>query len=813
MNYKQIFFLILFNLAINNLFAEESRLPCFKADGTIGFTVLDNFDCDLIQGIIKDPKIKTEFKKDIQKKLAANLAQKANDALEEIGLLDAYFDRIGLDLSRDSKDVKTQCRLDAIAKPKCGMNEEVKAKISLLRSYFPKSTQRNLHEDTLLSGMIAKSNQVRGGSLGLDANKCPANSPEGFFFIESQLGKNEAAAFISAIKLGDISRLGLHYKRFPQLKMISVIPELKNKFEALMKGYSEGSVSEKDFVENFIKDTNTQKALAKNLAEKCENLSKNIFDFICTEPENLGTTPEERNKLFGKSETDQLNKEIARGFSCSIKDEKTLSRDQSISALNADFTKDLRKITNPEKIVAGAKQFCDIFSCQDPSVTSLTSCKKGGPVRSTDLYETFCKNKTDKCNGDLNRYISYLSLIEKDFDNSKGQTSLASTESSSGSADTKKPSGYSSFYQNFLGVEGTLAVEGKAITPTTIAAKTAEFHEKKLEPTTTISKAESRSQGRNAISEGRDSGDEILAARVPSGQETFIVAGQSDQARREFINSFGVGSQGKSAGNSRTKKMTGESGTSSSSADVKELQSQLASVINSMKGSEGQKLDTIVRSNNAIIGEGPIGSGSKYDRAASEAERERLKRYRESLNAWEGRLQNWSSDLTTREIQGYANSQANSTENQAAIKGVQKGSGDTLGAASGDSQESSGGKGKTAFLTNGKGKKLEEELSNSNNDKFLADDGTFIVNSENLSTLERDTLSKIGIVSQDSFILSVRHQKRIYAIPVQSFKHNGKNIFVPLLNESNRELAKIVLESPLFSEYRKYKTETEVSAL
>ncbi|MBC7714749.1 MAG: hypothetical protein H7177_15490, partial [Rhizobacter sp.] len=42
-----------------------------------------------------------------------------------------------------------------------------------------------------------------------------------------------------------------------------------------------------------------------------------------------------------------------------------------------------------------------------------------------------------------------------------------------------------------------------------------------------------------------------------------------------------------------------------------------------------------------------------------------------------------------------------------------------------------------------------------------------------------------------------------------TFNHDGKSMYVPLLNDKNRELSKIVYESPLFADYRNYQIERQ----
>ncbi|MBC7539130.1 MAG: hypothetical protein H7281_09930, partial [Bacteriovorax sp.] len=68
--------------------------------------------------------------------------------------------------------------------------------------------------------------------------------------------------------------------------------------------------------------------------------------------------------------------------------------------------------------------------------------------------------------------------------------------------------------------------------------------------------------------------------------------------------------------------------------------------------------------------------------------------------------------------------------------------------------------------------------------------------------LKLESLKKLGINSKSDFIIKIRYQQKYYNVSVKTFSYKGKDVLVPLLNESNSELSKIVLESPLFSEYK-----------
>lgn len=799
--------LVLISLAVFHsslILAETTQSPCLTKDGSLGLNTLEKYDCNLVQEIIKDPKIKSEFTQEIQKKLAQKLSKKISESLEEIGLLDAYFDSLGLDLSQNSSEVQKNCQLKEMAKPKCALDEVGKKKMAVLSSFFPTMKKEKIVgkvQSSLLGGMIAKSSEVRGSGNSKNINECPGESQAGKFFIEAQFSNVDAKELIAGLKSGKGRQISRTYELYPQLKMISEIPQLLSTFEKEMIAFIPGNLSEKEFVDQFIKRPETQMQLAKKLADKCEAIATNIDDFICKEPVHLATTEADRKALLG-SKDDLLTKEIARGYSCAVTDEKELVKEQTIGAWFASFSKDLRDEVKSDEVALFAEPFCNLFSCKDVQVKKLPSCKTGGPIKGQELHDLLCLAQSDNCTTKIQKYISYLKLIEKDAEISLSQGSLASSTPGNNSpgARSDKPSGYSSFYQNFLGVEGTLLAEGKVLTPSAIENKRAEFQEKKIGSGANLNlaeKIEPKVSPNATLAPGRDneSINTQALARTPSGQDSFVTSSNNQMRKIPYQVTIPRKTERASGFSQSSPASNSQSGN-----DIKELQAELAKVVKGLNGSDEQNLKTVSQNNQVVVGNIPKSSGTSD---MTRAERERLERYRQSLGAWENRLQNWSSDLRQREVQGFNGTKTDETPKE--VIASNNGKGTSVGNKGSSVLSASSGNGKATKITEGGNEQAA--------DKFLADDGSIILNSENLSSFGRETLSKIGILSQESFILNVRHENRIYAIPVQSFKHKGKSIFVPLLNEKNRNLAKIVIESPLFSDYRNYRAETEVTSL
>ncbi len=805
----KIIFIGLFVVSFAN--AEDAKVPCRNKDGSLGLNSLSSFDCQLASNISSDPSIQDEFKDFIDKKLALSLSQKASELVEDLALLDSYFDQAGIDLGKN-ENVRNSCQLEKIAQPNCGSGvkkELIQKKMSFILGtdkFLPKGEKNS----SLYKRLLLKANQVRSGTTLKEVNKCPVEGNSGMFTILSQFTSSDARMLIDLVKKGDMENetLSEMFSKYPQLKMLvnGKDESLKRKFEAAMSKFSAGD--EKKFVDDFFKEKTSQESMAISVSNKCKELQISIQKYTCSDNyPHLAMNEDDRDFLFEKTKDDKIFKEVARGLSCEMeaKAKASDSGEDPLKAANTIhdkmelFQKDLRIQETSNVINEKIGPFCDLYLCKSTLIKpEMISCKNGGPISSKDIIEGICENNVSKCEDKYQKYISYLISLERDAintgvaTNSSGNSNLPNQSSLPGD----KPRGFTSFYQNLLGVEGTIAAEGKKVTPITVAEKKAEFAEKKLD-TTPINIA-SLSQNKESVKV--ESRQEPITPQLEdsSGVDAHTAAlRDADQFRRSF-----QAQQFSKANYDITKDASGKSkkvkftDTESSTLDeMKKLRGELADALGKVKGSEEEQLAAVADNNAVAIT--PKGSKKDPVRNLNQGEKERLDAYRDSLNNWEGRLRTWQGNLSDRDVRinsGSGSSGDNKVDAPVANSDQynianNNGSGAKLSKTSAGGSVAAG-KGEAGVDRAPGSEKVEGELG--------------VVNSENLATLEKDSLKKLGIVATDSFIIKVRHKEKIYSVPVKTFNHGGKSMYVPLLNEKDRELSKIVYESPLFKDYRAY---------
>lgn len=799
--------------------AEDAKIPCLKKDGGIGLNGLEKFDCKLVKAVVNDPKIKVNFQKKVNGALANKLYTKASQRLEELAMLDRYFEQIDLDLSLNSKEVASKCRLDFIANPKCGggaSSQNYQDRLKLLLSKFPESTAKNADGSknrTLVERMRARSGQIRG--VGIEkVDNCPADGPTGHFFLNSQFGELEAENFIADLQKSDRNAkdpIDRFYNKFPQFQMLNDLKKLNgagasflDKFEHEMKKYTKANGSSKKFIEKFFFSPDTQQQLAKSLANKCEAIASNIKEYLCDDFDHLGMSDDLASTLF-KDQDAEVDIETAKGFSCGMinlvaneEAGKNLIIGTTIGNLDAQLEDDMRSNPSQIEIKKIVGPFCERYNCTNVKVKNLNSCQKGGPLASDDL-EKHCKE--NKCDMEEMKYISFLKSLERD--NEKTSSDLQSLASNSDGGPTEKPKkGYSSFYQNFLGVEGTLLTEGKKITPITIAEKKAEFAEKKIDSgvlnpalsqNKEMAKLETRQEQVSPIIQGEKSGFETAAA---SARE------QNEQFRKSFQNQYmKTASTSATPAITKAKKINLSDSDSLRLDEMKKIRGELADAINKIKGSEEEKLAAISDNNRLAIA--PSGTSKEIIKNMNSGDKDRLDSYKDSLNNWETRLRTWQGQLSDRDVRASSNSSSSSSGKTSSDSRVESPVADPDQYNPSSSVNNGAKLSKTVAAPGSSGGKNDSAGERApGSERAEGEEG--IVNSESLATLERDSLKKFGIVTADSFIIKVRYKEKIYSVPVKTFSHDGKSMFVPLLNERDRELSKIVYESPLFKDYRAY---------
>ena len=801
------------------LYAEDAKIPCRYKDGKLGLNSLESFDCKLASKVSSDKRIKEEYKEHVDKKIAQIVANKTAGVIEDLALLDSYLDQNNIDLGHNV-NVMSKCSLKSIAKPNCKSNisqDQINKRLALILSgdrYLPAKEGDNKFNKDFYSRMLLKASAVRSGDK-IKEKKCPVDGDAGDFVLNSQFTFVDAKFLVETLQQKKKnSTIDAMFKNFPQLKMLTNGNDvyLRKKFEEAIEKF-DGKVSHKEFVDNFFKDKDVQLKMGDNVAEKCTGLKESINAFVCEDNySQLAMNEEDRDVLFdGRDNDDKIFKEVSRGLSCT-EEEKEENADSTTLFAEKDsvhqkmtyLKKDIRTEKPNDQVVEVIGDFCSLYMCQTPnSSTNYPSCKNGGPISSEDILLMCPKKDVSTCDGKVQKNYEYISSLERDARNAGLLPQIIGVGSNSSNLPlgNERPRGFSSFYQNFLGVEGTLVAEGKKITPITIAEKKAEFVEKKIDVgPNSISLSQTR-EGMKAESVRQ----EPITPIVENSSSDTVIADvrESDQFRRSFQSQqFSKANYDISKdANGKSKKVKFTDTDSSTLDEMKKLRSELSDALGKVRGTDDEKLAAIADNNAVAIT--PKGSSVSPIRNLNSGEKDRLDSYRENLNNWENRLRSWQNNLSDRDVKTNSGSGSASDARPVAAPAA---SDDQFNTANGSANGARLSKSTAAAgIAGAKGELTGDRAPGA--EKVELEPG--VVSSEKLATLGKESLKDLGITDTDSFIIKIRHKEKIYSVPVKTFTHSGKSMYVPLLNDKDRELSKIVYESPLFKDYRTYQIERQ----
>lgn len=822
---RLLFLMTILSLAgISSAFAEDIKIPCMKADGSFGLRGLEKFDCELVKGLVKNDGIREDHEKKILDKLASQLATQAEQTIEEMALLDQYYSDYGESLLM-SKAVEDSCQLQIMAKPACEGGSDQKKydqKMKMIMSKFP-----HLDGNSLMEQWSKKFSAVREPAHQLTKeNQCPLNQTSGVFLLNAQLTEYDVKIFIDNLK-GDRSDKHTSdagnssgesfYSKYPQLKIIkSSDSGFRKKFEEYAKSYP-GNGSYKDYLSKFFFNKENKEPLSSAVARQCGQITKNMKKFLCEDLKSLAIPELAAATSFFTTEEEAPDLQVSKGFSCDFQnkenpdDVSAILKQESAGAWNKLFTENTR--VDGSKIASNRSinQFCSLYNCTDKLSKKLKSCENGGPVTSEDLEKSFCSTDGLECSTMIQQGIALLKPFEKD--KKKKQTAdkiLAGKATAEEIKAAESAPARSAFSANFTRTDNSpstpfvadkklgLIPEERKYEGSTILEKKIEAGAQALAGKTETPKMERAQAPQQSVQD----------APVQPRYDAFMAANnqaqESENARRALVNNLMKNS---AKDTSVVAKRLDTTPDSDRTEEMRKLRAELADAINGVKGSEEERLAAATDYNRSVLS--PRSMAADATKGLSQAERDRLDQYRDSLNTWEGRLRNWEGKLTDREMRGFGSSSApsaNAADNyrDERARAAQDGFG--------PSSESSGGlkltksaAGASGSVNGVKGEAATERAPGADG----SDSEKGIVNSENLATLGKDSLKKLGIVVDETFIIRVRHKDKIYAIPVKTFSYKGKEMYVPILDDKNRDLAKIVFDSPLFSDYRQYQSERE----
>lgn len=839
---KTLFLIFLF-ASVNYAEAENLTVYCgAKIVVSSAVEKLTEPSCGFAQNLVKNPDVENYHRNIIYQKLADKLATQIEQNVEETALFAQYATVNNREiLSAGESDIKKNCKLDNISQSeKCvgykNVNEvSKKLKLELIRSKIQKNlnttcSNQNLQQilQTKVLETIGRSVPAENGCVQKESS-CPIAGTTGAFSLSSQLDENSAIEFINRIQNPQTAILAIDevFNNYPQFKLIKNSGEdFKKDFVNYLKAYKKNQGSAKAFINKFIfENVDSQKALSHTLAGQCRKLNENLEKFICgkdLEGSELASLEKDASvKLFGLNPTlkndadvfddapgDGKNFLAAFGFQClaksQIKNGNKLNRENSVDSLFETFTKNTRQQSISDKVLQDNNdQFCSIYNCKENSVKGKGACEKGGPMTSASLRNIYGCDK-QICSTDILKYISYLESHEK-LPSTKSQTSNERKLSSGNSGSSDKSSAesqprYSAFLENYLGAKGTLIAEGKQVTPAAIAEKTKEIEERKPAPValTQSSKPSETKSLQFAKNDTSTAPTATSNAPVAASNSTDYSYKESMPESKNHNNITAIRSPRTASVNRNAEDNTTASSYNSTRSnnrndEINSLRSELEDLTKSMKGSDAEKLATIADVNSRYSSKNP-----SVARDLTSAEQERNAQYERNLSAWEERLRRRESDLFAREARGpsnFADSTNSKTQGgEAASRGARSSGSESaiLLTASDKDKEKSGGVG------------AQGKSSGKPNAISVTDSAEAIISSDDLAILKADSLKKLGINTDSAFVMKVHYLQKYYSVPVKQLRYQGKDILVPLLNKSNSALSKIILESPLFADYKTF---------
>ncbi len=788
--------LLLISLFFSSAHAGD-EVHCQALHQLMEFKSLPLQDCKMAEALVSNEEVKAYQKEKIYNKLAKKLSTQIEQNLEEMAILDQFYTANEHDLMMDSEAIKNNCRLGHAKTLETSCPGQ---KLNILKSKF--STQG----DSLSSKLAAKFTASR--NIGKDKKQCPIQGDFGAFTLSAQLDNKSMINFINVAKNNEASadQFDAWLDQNPQFKLIVKTgnKDLKMKFKSYLTSFSGDPEKAREYVSQFFFQPDNQKILSQGLADQCGKINRNLETFLCKDLDQLGSLEEVASQeLFGldpkidlKDMFDIPNDDsiyAAYGFQCLAREESKKANYEKKNSTDQWFNK-FNENTRPTLSESQTKNvsisFCSVYQCKAPELSDAVSCKAGGPISSKDLKTTYGCPGGKECSDAILKYINFLETLEKD--KTPQSSALASSGSSSSdngqSNSSSKPARYSAFTENLLGVEGTLVAEGKTITPIAIAEKQKDFLERKLDPTPS----------------SRDVKMDKTVAQAPITQPTMnqTVAETSAQtlttsSSPRFDANDTISTNNAIKGVRTTKTTTSSKDYSSSTsisdrdAEIKKLRDELNSIVTNMKGTENDKLNTAI-DHNSKYSPPSYGGSSKSSpyQGLNNSEKDRLDQYQKNLNAWENRLQNWQNNLAmgdTARSPAAATSDAIAKRNDSSEAAMKSARGESaIQLTSGDKGE----KGKSG------------KASGTNPNGTSADAPEAVLSSDELANLKPEALKKLGINFKSSFLMKIRYKEKFYEIPVKSFSYRGKDILVPLLSDKNSSLAKIVLDSPLFSDYK-----------
>lgn len=771
-------------------------------------------DCKLAGGLAASEDVQSYAKEMVAKVLIEKTASQIQQHLQNLALNDQFFNSIEMQLLRpqDTK-LKNSCRLDNFNQLDRLCGKDQKANPDRIKQI---QTALGFASGTLKQNL----SQMFIGNLGqgLESNSCPVSGSGQGFLMSGQLD-DEFQKIFDTIKNSSSENIDKMFDLYPQLKLLSQSNQ-KDAFVQFVKTQT-SSLSDRNLVTQFYK-THPQLDFRSPIVEQCNDLVYNLRDVVCDKiPNPVSLDPIVSAELYKydtstPSMDDQFEngEETYLGFAlncqntsrchseesciklckednnCIVKCKKESGCQRLVkssvknvkdaqavtgSALDEKFKSidsSLRKTSSASYDLI-AQNFCSYYSCTSDEVKGTASCQNGGPLSLNDFKVTFDCPKGTKCNDDKKLMYTYLKNYEIErlrvAEFKKNNANIMSADA---------PSLYSGFVENFLGVEQTLIAEGKEVTTEAVKAREQSFQARGL--ATGEPPAPSAERPRREMASVTPSPTSTPAAAVPTTPTTAKSdTTTTDDSWAPPVSSGYAASSGSSIAKKPLKKLEDEDDT------TKDLRSQIDQMIKDMKATPAQQLSTVADNNSNFFGS-PFGNIPK-NQGLDNSDQQRLKDLQSQLSQLKNQPQPLVQAPTNQayEEQSRLASAALAARPQEDNYGYDPKQVAAAAAAAKEKESAVLRKGALAGSVGVLGK---------------------TVRSEDLIDLKLSDLKEFGISeNSDTFVIKVVFNNQIIEVPVKRFVvKNGKIIFAPIFNANNKMVSELILDSPIFDDYREY---------
>ena len=819
-------FFIAFILTTNVSFSEDASINCASGvQETVGKSNEGLAGCDAaIIALKSDPLADEQYRKKIDKKLASSIALQTKQILRDLGGASSFFEQNSKSFftGKDSSGVANACRFDFLKElEKNGCNGKInsieKEKIATLLEALNEGV--SYHSKSLQEGVAHLYGLTKYGQ-GVDStntNQCPLSIS--YFPAESQLTATAINKIFKEFKstASEAVAKEMIFQSYPQLALIyhanKYDPNFLSKFEKYMANFSGSEADQKKYLTNFLFNEENRSTLGKGVAHRCEQVRTNVSTFVCGNLDEISPKNSKNAKILFddyniKKEFQDQKKDIRAnpdayrtyGYLCESKSKNNLrgspnatittGQDNSSQSLCLDlktknnnidnwyncFNQDVRTERNKESEGQEIANFCSRWSCKDELAKATKSCKEGGPITSSDLASLGLKDTY------VEGQVDFLKSIQ-DRKDAKDKYLAIINSGEPITEEVRNSLGLSEFDLNLFGADTVMKFAGLPSTPIILASVTQDMHDKGIKPSTPEEIREVITRATNLAPKVASNSSDDDFNMTPTIASTPAVASASNWKNTNYI-------KPEPSPIAKTKHKIVEP-PSKRNPEVQQMMDDLQEIMKAGKGTSGADDSDEAASTSFSGGSSASANSKKQAKTIQGLTSSDLETWAQKLKAKETTL-NFRETLADQRDAEY-------WRNKALSEGGEKEKGRSIASVDEkDSQGKSGGS-TQATLSSDSGKaKTKAELAA----EVSASSSGLIVTPEKLDKLEKMDLKNFGVNIEEPFVISVRMNGKLIHVRVAKVEMKGREFLAPRLTDDNKEAKEVILNSPLFKEFR-----------